>query len=318
MQLFKNILLFYNSEFEGVKAEVLRLVKNNEAQLKIIDVFEDFDLYNELLPPTGSIDELKAVILSERTQEIMAHFQSDPELADRISLVFKFGNPVVEIIREAVRADHDLVIKAASGNKNLKERLFGNIAVKLLRKCPVPVLVLKPSDLSTSHRILVPVDPEGPDAAVEASVLSKDPISKKLLEAAIYMARLEKSRLDILHCWYLPCESQLSSGRARIGIEQLEKMKQMAEKIHTQRVNTLVSEFDLSGIEHSVMVRKGDPGDMIIDYAEKNKIDLIVMGTIGRSGLSGLLVGNTAETIIENANCSVLTIKPDNYKSPIT
>ena len=131
------------------------------------------------------------------------------------------------------------------------------------------------------------------------------------------MARLENSRLDILHCWYLPGETQLGSGRARIEPEKLVKMKLMAEKIYTQRVNTFVDGFDLSSIEHSVLVQKGKPGEMIVDYAKRNKIDLIVMGSIVRSGLSGLLVGNTAETIIENANCSVLTLKPDHYKSPI-
>ena len=57
---------------------------------------------------------------------------------------------------------------------------------------------------------------------------------------------------------------------------------------------------------------------MIVDYADKNGIDLIVMGTIGRSGLSGLLIGSTAEKVIDQVNCSVLTIKPDNFKSPIT
>jgi nucleotide-binding universal stress UspA family protein len=317
MQFFKNILLFYNNEFAGVKTEVIRLVKKNQAQLKIIDVFDDFDQYNELLPPSGSIDELKEVIISERQQAIMEHFEAEPEVAGRISFVLKFGNPVVEIIREALRANHDLVIKAATGNKNLKDRLFGNIAVKLLRKCPVPVLILKPSDALSFHKILAPVDPEKPAEASETNNLSENPISKKILDIAVFMARLENSQLDILHCWYLPGETQLSSGRARIETEKIEKMKQMAEKIHTQRVISLAAKFDLSGIEHSVIVQKGDPGHMIIDYAEKNKIDLIVMGTIGRSGLSGLLVGNTAETIIEKANCSVLTLKPEHYKSPI-
>ncbi|MFC1788938.1 universal stress protein [Thermodesulfobacteriota bacterium] len=92
----------------------------------------------------------------------------------------------------------------------------------------------------------------------------------------------------------------------------------MAEKIHTQRISTLAGDYDLSDIRHSVVVRKGDPGEMIADYADKNGIDLIVMGTIGRSGLAGLLIGSTAEKVIDQVNCSVLTIKPANFKSPIT
>ena len=52
MRFFENILLFYNDEFAGIKAEVIRLVRKNQARLKIIDVFDNFDQYLELLPLT--------------------------------------------------------------------------------------------------------------------------------------------------------------------------------------------------------------------------------------------------------------------------
>jgi nucleotide-binding universal stress UspA family protein len=95
-------------------------------------------------------------------------------------------------------------------------------------------------------------------------------------------------------------------------------MRMLAEKIHTRKISVLLAEYDLSDIRHSVVVLKGDPGEMIVDYSDKNGIDLIVMGTIGLSGLSGLIMGSTAEKVIERVNCSVLTIKPSNFKSPIT
>ena len=132
------------------------------------------------------------------------------------------------------------------------------------------------------------------------------------------MARMENSHLDIFHCWFLPGETLLASGRTRIAPDKLNQMKMLAEKIHNQRINTLAAEYDLSDIRHSVVVRKGDPGEMIVDYADKNGIDLIVMGTIGRSGLAGLLIGSTAEKLIDRVNCSILAIKPANFQSPIT
>jgi universal stress protein E len=132
------------------------------------------------------------------------------------------------------------------------------------------------------------------------------------------MARMENSHLDIFHCWFLPGETLLASGRTRIDLDKLDHMRMLAEKIQTRKIGALLAEYDLSDIGHSVVVRKGDPGEMIVDYADKNGIDLIVMGTIGRSGLSGLLIGSTAEKVIDQVNCSVLTIKPANFKSPIT
>ena len=318
MRLFENVLLFYNDEFAGIKAEVIRLVHKNQAGLKIIDVFDNFDQYLELLPPSSSIDELKEVIISERRLEILGHFEADPDISSQITVIFKFGNPVVEIIKEAIRGGHDLVIKAASGNKTFMDHLFGNIAVKLLRKCPCPVLILKPSEKTSFQKILAPVDPKTVREETTKTDEHEDLICRKVMDISIFMARMENSHLDIFHCWFLPGETLLASGRNRIAPEKLNHMKMLAEKIHTQRINSLAAEYDLSDISHSVVVRKGDPGKMIVDYADKNGIDLIVMGTIGRSGLSGLLIGSTAEEVIDQVNCSVLTIKPANFKSPIT
>jgi nucleotide-binding universal stress UspA family protein len=318
MRFFENILLFYNDEFAGIKAKVLRLVRKNQARLTIIDVFDNFDQYLELLPPSSSIDELKEVIISERRLEILGNFEADPGINSQINVIFKFGNPVVEIIKEAIRGEHDLVIKAASGNKTFKDYLFGNIAVKLLRKCPCPVLIIKPSEGVSFQKILAPVDPETERQKTTKPGEHEDLICRKVMDISIFMARMETSHLDIFHCWFLPGETLLASGRTRIAPDKLNRMKMLAEKIHTQRISTLAEEYDLSDIHHSVVVRKGDPSHMIVDYADKNGVDLIVMGTIGRSGLSGLLIGSTAEKVIDQVNCSVLTIKPTNFKSPIT
>jgi len=318
MRFFENILLFYNDEFAGIKDKVIRLVRKNNASLKIIDVFDNFDQYLELLPPSSSIDELKEVVISERRLEILSHFEKDLDVNSQITVIIKFGNTAVEIIKEAIRGGHDLVIKAASGNKTFKDYLFGNIAVKLLRKCPCPVLIVKPSEGDSFQKILAPVDPKTAREETTNAGANEDLMCRKILDISISLARIEDSHLDVLHYWFLPGETLLASGRTRVATDKLHYMRMLAEKIHNQKISALVAEYDLSDIQHSVIVRKGDPGEMIVDYANKNGIDLIVMGTIGRSGLSGLLIGSTAEKVIDRVDCSVLTIKPENFKSPIS
>jgi nucleotide-binding universal stress UspA family protein len=125
--------------------------------LKVSDI-----IYTELLPPSSSIDELKELIISKRRLEILNHFEAESDIREKMTVVIKFGNVVVEIIKEAIQGKHDLVMKAANGHITFKERLFGNIAVKLLRKCPYPVLVLKPSERASFQKILAAVDPACP------------------------------------------------------------------------------------------------------------------------------------------------------------
>jgi len=63
---------------------------------------------------------------------------------------------------------------------------------------------------------------------------------------------------------------------------------------------------------------KGVPEKVIPAFAEKKKVDLIVMGTLARAGVEGLLIGNTAEKILSRIDCSVLALKPEGFVSPIT
>ncbi len=60
-------------------------------------------------------------------------------------------------------------------------------------------------------------------------------------------------------------------------------------------------------------------GDTVVPkLAAEAQIDLIVMGTVARAGLAGYFIGNTAETVVQHATCSVLTVKPEGFVSPVT
>ncbi len=56
---------------------------------------------------------------------------------------------------------------------------------------------------------------------------------------------------------------------------------------------------------------------MIFNFVRDNSVDLVVMGTVARSGLTGLLMGNTSEEVLDQINCSVLAVKPYSFKTPI-
>ena len=63
---------------------------------------------------------------------------------------------------------------------------------------------------------------------------------------------------------------------------------------------------------------EGEAEEIIVDLAEKEKADLIVMGTVGRTDISGFFVGNTSEVILNNIGCSVLAVKPQGFVSPVS
>jgi nucleotide-binding universal stress UspA family protein len=63
--------------------------------------------------------------------------------------------------------------------------------------------------------------------------------------------------------------------------------------------------------------RRGEPEEVIPEYAVAGGIDLVVMGTVARSGIAGLLMGNTAERVLRKLPGSVLAVKPDGFVSPV-
>jgi hypothetical protein len=88
--------------------------------------------------------------------------------------------------------------------------------------------------------------------------------------------------------------------------------------VNRKRVEKILSAYSLRGVKHTLHLLKGEAENVIPELAEKENVDLIVLGTVGRSGIPGFFIGNTAESILNQANCSVLTLKPEGFVSPIT
>ena len=70
-------------------------------------------------------------------------------------------------------------------------------------------------------------------------------------------------------------------------------------------------------LEYKIHLQKGIAKDVILVVAQENDVDLIVMGTVARTGVAGFFIGNTAENVLNQVNCSVLTVKPEGFKTSV-
>jgi nucleotide-binding universal stress UspA family protein len=133
-------------------------------------------------------------------------------------------------------------------------------------------------------RILVPTDfSEASDAA---------------LKYGIGLAQTFGARLYLLHV----------PGETGVNFEADFPMVQF-ENATRERLETLVSPRDLITLRPEYALRLGAPSDEIVRYAGSRDIDLIVMGTHGRSGVSHVLMGSVAEKVVRAAPCPVLTVR---------
>ena len=78
-----------------------------------------------------------------------------------------------------------------------------------------------------------------------------------------------------------------------------------------------LSKEEVSVARDRIHFIKGNPGVAIPRFAKRRRINLVVMGTVARSGIDGFLIGNTAEKVVSKLDCSLLAVKPDDFTSPV-
>src|SRR5262245_35418634 len=131
--------------------------------------------------------------------------------------------------------------------------------------------------------------------------------SKQAVVSALALTRTFGAKLTILHVVDL---LPYSSADLVAGYVAWTKLLEDLEHQATEDLAQLVPEAASSDVEVVRLVAVGSPHGKIIDMAEAEQIDLIVMATAGRSGFSRLLMGSVAERVIRTATCPVLTIRP--------
>jgi nucleotide-binding universal stress UspA family protein len=307
MDRFKNILMVYNPNQQTLDRAV-RLALENEARLTVVDVVRELVGEKHLKEPGLKPLDLQALVKKEFDEQLKQFVSSVKHDGLRISTKVLVGHTFLEIIREVIRNKHDLVIMTAEGKDGLRERLFGSTSMHLMRECPCPVWVMKPTRRKRIERILAAVDPDPRDK-------TKTLLNETILELAVSLAEMETADLHVVHAWRLYGESSMKNSnwlqtpKVSLYLKQ-EKAKQ--EKL----LNSLVSKYPLENVK--VHLVKGEAYDVIRRVVKKEKTDLLVMGTVCRTGIAGFLIGNTAENVLNGVDCSVLTVKPEGFSSPIT
>ena len=322
MKRFKNILFVkeQGAACETALERTVTLAQDNQATLTVIDVIDDVPNIFSAAPNGYTSETLLQVIIEER-QEQLEHLVAPARKEINIETQRLIGIPYLEVIRKVLRDGHDLVIKPVFHNVGLKERLFGGTDLHLLRKCPVPVWLMKVTNKAKVDKILAAID-MGHEEEKEAT---NDALSLKILELASSLALAEFSEFHIAHAWHVFGENMLRSGRASLSTKEVDKHVKAEERRHHhwveelyQRATKNLGEDALNYLKPQIHLPKGLPKHVIPQLTHDLDVDLIVMGTVARTGIPGLFMGNTAEVILDNIDCSVLAVKPEGFVTPVT
>ena len=97
----------------------------------------------------------------------------------------------------------------------------------------------------------------------------------------------------------------------------LHRLARDSRRAHKKWLDGPLANYDLKALAAKAHLLKGDPGDVIPALAQKKRVELIVMGTVARTGIPGFFIGNTAEKTLAAVDCSVLAVKPKAFSTPV-
>lgn len=253
---------------------------------------------------------LQKELVKIRKEELVALAKSAKPRGSKmiIPAIISEGKDFIKIIRVVQKEGFELVVKA-SGKPHLTGMLFSTLDMNLVRKCPCPVLIMKPRKKISHSKILASVDLRVKDKTDRN-------MDRTIMELASSLASMEKGHLHVLHAWHVAAEKRLRNRKGvQAAYKSLSTMLRDMRKVEKAYLNELATEYTIDSTDTHLI--KGEPENVIPRFVKSKRIDLVVMGTVGRSGIKGFFMGNTAEKILNNINCSVLAIKPVGWKTPV-
>lgn len=322
MKRFKEILCVVEPEKVCAPAleRAVTLAENNQASLTVIGITPRIMANNDM--PAGGPDSAELLSATANAQRKALEILVAPYgKRTRIETLVLSGTPFLETIRDVLRNGRDLVIKMAEQYDWL-DRWLASDDMHLLRKCPCPVWLIKPQAPKAYRRILAAVDVD--DAYPPLEMESHRALNLQILEMAASLAFSELADLHIVHAWHAIGESILRGARANMPEEKIADYVAQVKQRRAANLDTLLREAAanvgpdaLDYLKPQRHLVKGAAGKEIPALAKRIEADLIVLGTVARTGIAGFIIGNTAETILNQIECSVLAIKPPGFVTPV-
>ena len=308
---FTNILLVLDSGVGNSFAleRALRLARIENAKLTVCDVVESIPGDYRRLIMAITPHELTESIVADRHENIDALLASIDSKGVSVDTRVLTGKAHIEIAKLVKRHDYDLVIKPIVSQRAARTRTIARRHRELMRHCPCPVWLVNVADLSEDSCVIAALDmPHDGEISTR--------LNEEILKIARSIALATFRPLHIVHTWTLSGEGHLrargttESNRevdAMVAREAANRMAWLRATVFTTRSDS--EEIATDYLAPKLHALKGETSNVLPDIAEELGAGLIVMGTAARTGLPGMLIGNTSEALVHRSDSSLLIVR---------
>lgn len=254
---------------DGAVREAIRLAKKCRSRLSVMSVLETNPEYETIGANAYEKEEQEATIYLQAVKS-----RAIAEGVSYCDTMLHYGEETCQmIIDEAYERHADMIIIGRRGRSALMNALMGGVATRVISHAPCKVLVVPKAAHIECRTILVATD--GSEHSMAATA------------AAIEMAKR--------------CNSHIIAVSAVSRPDHAEEAA-----MHVNRVRETARN---EGLTVETLTPGGKPHDAIIETASGRGVDLIVMGTYGKTGLKKILMGSSTEKVISHAGCGILVVR---------
>jgi universal stress protein E len=212
----------------------------------------------------------------------------------------------VAVIGKVRTSGADLVIKDTHYHGVIQRALIANSDWHLIRECPVPLLLTKPSAWRAHIRVAAAIDPGHADDKPAS-------LDRELLEVADRFAVGMGGQAMAVHAFdSLSLASGMTSvvnGVGSVPLIDLEIINALRKYHDNEFKAVLAGRPSFEG--HAAMI-EGSAVTQLPAYAVREHVDVLVTGAVSRSPVRRLFVGSTAERLLDRLPCDILVVKPEN------
>ncbi|MGH8373545.1 MAG: universal stress protein [Gammaproteobacteria bacterium] len=219
-----------------------------------------------------------------------------------------WGHPATaHIITSVLAAKPDFVVKDVHSEPAIRRVLFTPLDWQLLRECPAPLMLVREHTGNLPRHIMAAVDPlDEHDRPHE--------LNERILNFSAALAMQCDAMVEVVHAFdYVPV---LADPEGMAGWVLDTTIYDELRALHKDALEKLADRFGVP--DRRLHLLDGNPVVTLADYAQAHDIDLLVIGTTNRTQLERLVMGSTAEGLLDNLDCDVLALKPLGFREQLT
>jgi nucleotide-binding universal stress UspA family protein len=313
MRQFKKILLCTHPEITSsdIVDYAAEIALHTQGEIKVFHVIGGYPEKLEEWWNVRNPQQLHDEIQKEREQfvaGIVNHLRGKG--IKKVSSEVRWGTEAIETTREAIRNRHDLVMTTARDKSEIKKKLTECPSRELYLICPCVLWIAQQGRVSQWTKHIVAALPR------VSEPLRPGDLSTKILDYAIAVAQSTESSLYIVHA--LPKYGEVHAKGVHKHDDDLSEFIDKLRNQCLQYCQPIAENYQLKLTSSQIHLLVGNPNDVIPEFIHEKGADLVVMGAAARGGLSGFLHSSTAEKVLQEVNCSILAVKPDDFVSPVT